>query len=268
MFRFGQFERPYAPGEIDAAAHGAIARRIGARMAVLLKNAPADDGEPLLPLAAASVRSIVIIGQDQFAAEACLGGGGSSKVLPLYTVPPLDRPSRRGRRPGADIESSRHRGAISPTSTRPRRRPPRPIMVGHSRQIATEVVPEPGSRTVRSAWSPGARRERAHDRGAQGHTPVMLPWIDAATAVWNQGTEDGHVVANLLFGLANPAARSPTYAAAERPALRRAANATRHRRGLSCGHPLVKAKIPVRSGPGHRAAVQLRLGSPPSRCRA
>ncbi len=36
-------------------------------------DAPADDGEPLLPLAAASVRSIVIIGQDQFAAEACLG---------------------------------------------------------------------------------------------------------------------------------------------------------------------------------------------------
>ena len=30
MFRFGQFDRPYAPGEIDAKAHGAIARRIGA----------------------------------------------------------------------------------------------------------------------------------------------------------------------------------------------------------------------------------------------
>ena len=45
MFRFGQFERPYEPGEIDATAHGALARTIGSQIAVLLKN---DDG--LLPL--------------------------------------------------------------------------------------------------------------------------------------------------------------------------------------------------------------------------
>ena len=45
MFRFGQFERLYEPGEIDAQAHGAIARTIGSQIAVLLKN---DDG--LLPL--------------------------------------------------------------------------------------------------------------------------------------------------------------------------------------------------------------------------
>ena len=31
MFRFGQFERPYQPGEIDAAAHGAVSRRTSAR---------------------------------------------------------------------------------------------------------------------------------------------------------------------------------------------------------------------------------------------
>ena len=38
MFRFGQFERPYQPGEIDAQAHGAAARTIGSQSAVLLKN--------------------------------------------------------------------------------------------------------------------------------------------------------------------------------------------------------------------------------------
>jgi beta-glucosidase len=51
MFRFGQFDRPYAPGEIDAAAHGAEARRIGGQIAVLLKN----DG--VLPLDPTSGRS-------------------------------------------------------------------------------------------------------------------------------------------------------------------------------------------------------------------
>jgi beta-glucosidase len=84
MFRFGQFDRPYQPGEIDAQAHGAIARDIGSRIAVLLKN---DGG--LLPLDPA-VGSVVIIGQPAYVDDACLGGGGSSKVTPLYTVPPLD----------------------------------------------------------------------------------------------------------------------------------------------------------------------------------
>src|SRR5215207_4804904 len=45
MFRFGQFERPYDPGEIDAQAHGDIARTIGSQIAVLLKN-----DRDLLPL--------------------------------------------------------------------------------------------------------------------------------------------------------------------------------------------------------------------------
>jgi beta-glucosidase len=84
MFRFGQFERPYNPGEIDAQAHGAVSRTIGSQIAVLLKN---DGG--LLPLNA-NAGSIVIIGQSAFVDFACLGGGGSSKVIPLYTVPPLD----------------------------------------------------------------------------------------------------------------------------------------------------------------------------------
>ena len=84
MFRFGQFERPYQPGEIDAQAHGALARSIGSQSAVLLKN----EGD-LLPLDP-NAGSIVIIGQSEFVDEACLGGGGSSKVIPLYTVPPLE----------------------------------------------------------------------------------------------------------------------------------------------------------------------------------
>jgi hypothetical protein len=43
--------------------------------------------------------------------------------------------------------------------------------------------------------------------------PVLMPWIDKAPAVleaWNQGTGDGHVVADLLFGVVNPSGKVPT----------------------------------------------------------
>ena len=93
MFRFGQFDRPYQPGEIDAQAHGAVARMIGSQIAVLLKN---DGG--LLPLDA-HAGSIVIIGQSAFVDDACLGGGGSSKVNPLYTRAAAGRHARRAGRP-------------------------------------------------------------------------------------------------------------------------------------------------------------------------
>ena len=189
MFRFGQFERPYAPGVIDAAAHGAIARTIGSEIAVLLKNT-----DQLLPLSP-QIADLVIIGQAAFVDDACLGGGGSSKVTPLYTVAPLaglrdvladlgstatvEQGDRR-RRPvqprrgetgslggvgrGPDGRPDRHRGR-------------RPARREHAQR------PEHDAR-------PAARSEPVHRRGAQGQQPDPDA-VDRAGARGPGGLEPG-----------------------------------------------------------------------------
>jgi beta-glucosidase len=212
MFRFGQFERPYDPGEIDAPAHGAVARTIGSQIAVLLKN---DGG--LLPLNH-DAGSIVLIGQSTFVDDACLGGGGSSKVIPLYTVPPLDgmRDVLRDLRSSATVSKVTVADDLSnleDARAAVRKADAVVLMAG---LVATEGVDQPDANMLND-------QNRMLDEllGVNPTTvvvlkdsnPVLMPWIDKASAVleaWNQGAEDGHVVADLLFGVVNPSGKVPT----------------------------------------------------------
>ncbi|MGO4785126.1 glycoside hydrolase family 3 protein [Cryobacterium sp. W22_MBD10_FK3] len=88
MFEFGSFDVPVAVTEFPEAASAAVAREVAENAAVLLKNdAPADAGTAALPLDAASLDSIAVIGAD---ADALATGGGSSVVKPTATSTPLD----------------------------------------------------------------------------------------------------------------------------------------------------------------------------------
>jgi beta-glucosidase len=212
MFRFGQFDRPYRPGEIDGRAHGAISRTIGSQIAVLLKN---RDG--LLPLDP-HTGSIVIIGQSTFVDDACLGGGGSSKVTPLYTVPPLD-----GMRDVlADLGSSAKVTKVTVADDL--------ANLAQAKEAAADadmVVLMAGLVATEGADQPDANMLHEQNRmlaellGINPTTvvvlkdsnPILMPWISQAPAVlevWNQGTEDGHVVADLVFGVVNPSGKVPT----------------------------------------------------------
>jgi beta-glucosidase len=212
MFRFGQFDRPYAPGEIDAEAHGAVSRRIGEQIAVLLKN----DGA-LLPLDA-GVGSIVVIGQATYVDEATLGGGGSSRVDPLYTVRPLDglRNVLKTLGSSASLHKVTVADDLSNLSEARAAAEAADVVVVMAGLVATEGADQPDANMRNDQNRMIAEVAPANPRTVvvlKDGNPVLMPWIDAVPAVlevWNQGAEDGHVVADLLLGVVNPSGKLPT----------------------------------------------------------
>lgn len=212
MFRFGQFERPYQPGEIDAAANGAISRRLGGQMAVLLKN---DAG--LLPIVNPTGK-LVIIGQAKFAEHATQGGGGSSKVDPLYTVAPLEGMRNILAEMGAEATAdsfivaddlSNLDQAIEAASRAD-------LVVLMAGLVATEGADAPDANMFNRQNEMLDALLGVNDKTVlvmKDSAPVLMPWIDKAPTVlevWNQGAEDGHVVPDLLFGRVNPSGKVPT----------------------------------------------------------
>ncbi len=93
--KLGIFDRPLARADIDFAAGGKAARLIGGRGAVLLQN---NGALPLSP----DLKSVLLIGKASqvYARQAVAGGavagepmgagGGSSDVVPAYTVSPIE----------------------------------------------------------------------------------------------------------------------------------------------------------------------------------
>ena len=269
MFRFGQFDRPYAPGEIDAQAHGAVAREHR-----LPDRRPAQERRRRAAARHRTLGSIALIGQSAFVDEACLGGGGSSKVDPLYTVTPLDgmRDVLRDLGSSATVTKVTVADDLSNLDDAKAAAEAADVVVLMAGLIATEGADQPDANMLND-------QNRMLDEllGINPTTvvvlkdsnPVLMPWIDKAPAVleaWNQGAEDGHVVADLLFGVVNPSGKVPTtYPRSEDDTLyagrpERYPGTDRGRR--LPGDPLLRRagdRIPLVPGAGHRAAVRLRV---------
>jgi beta-glucosidase len=77
----GRMDGKASRGAVNTRAHQALARRLAEEAITLLKN---EGG--LLPLK--GIRSLAVIGPN--AAEAVIGGGGSSRLSPAYRVSPLE----------------------------------------------------------------------------------------------------------------------------------------------------------------------------------
>jgi beta-glucosidase len=208
MFRLGQFDRPLMETPIDEVGHGRLARSIAEQSAVLLKN---ENGT--LPLDASVFRSIALIGPRAQAREASTGGEGSSKVVPLYTITPIQGLRNVLTALGSTATVTYDDGAD----------PPAAAALAASSDIAIVMVGDtltegadrsnlslPGNQDalVSAVATANPRTIVVLKNGG----PVLMPWIDQVRAVleaWYPGSEDGNVVARLLLGITNPSGKLP-----------------------------------------------------------
>ena len=202
MMELGVFDHPLTHKRIPEKKDGAIARRIAEEGLVLLKN----EGN-LLPLDAARLHSIAVLGP--YAAHAMTGGGGSSHVVPLYTVNPVkgiqDRAGSKVTVTFADGSDLSQAVALAKSAD------VAIVMVG---DYETEGRDHPI--TLQSNQDQLVEAVAA----ANPHTVVVLksgsvelmPWVDKVPAIleaWYPGEEDGNAVAAVLFGDVDPSGKLP-----------------------------------------------------------
>ena len=213
MFKFGVFDRPVTQTAIDQSGDGAIARSIGEQAAVLLKN-----DSSLLPFNAKTIRSVALIGQAAYATKAVSGCcGGSSDVIPLYTVTPLQGVqnvlNKLGSSATANLtvvadDNSNLADAVSAAKAAD-------VVIVLAGTIAEEGADRTSIALSNNQDAIVTAVAAANPRTAvvlKDNASALLPWIDQVPAVletWFPGQEDGNIAAELLFGVASPSGKLP-----------------------------------------------------------
>ncbi len=225
IFLSGIFDHPHtATGEVDTPAQRAVARQAATEGIVLLKNAGA-----LLPLDAATIHSIAVIGPN--AAVARTGGGGSSLVRPKYAIAPLDGiremaghtvqvtyalgVGMEGEDPAQDTPEARAR-LLKEATEAAAHADVAVVVVGRYSKLETEGA---DVKTMDLPAGQDALIEAVEQ--ANPHTVVVLNtgdpvtmtrWLDKTPALldmWYGGQEGGHALASILFGEADPSGKLP-----------------------------------------------------------
>jgi beta-glucosidase len=202
MIEFGDFGPQPKPSPIPVLEHGAVARQIAAEGMVLLKN---DGG--LLPLDPAPLRNVLVVGP--YAVRPNTGGGGSSHVIPLYTITPYDGLS-------AELGLQIHVTVLDGSDINAA------VDAAKHAQVAIVMVGDQDSEGHdQSLELPAAQNElieaiaKANPKTivvVKSGSAVLMPWIDRLPAVleaWYPGEEDGHAVADVLTGKVNPSGKLP-----------------------------------------------------------
>ena len=202
MIEYGFFDHPQTMKPIPAKADGAESCRIAEQGMVLLKNVGNE-----LPLDAAKLHSIAVIGP--YTAKAMTGGGGSSHVIPFYTIEPV-----------AGIQQyAGDKVKVSFTSDTDLSNA---VALAKSADVAIVMVGDHESEGRDHALTLDGNQDELVEAvaAANPHTVVVLktgsailmPWVDKVPAIleaWYPGEEDGNAVAAILFGKVNPSGKLP-----------------------------------------------------------
>lgn len=221
----GLFDHPHTGGgEVDTPAQRAVALQGATEGIVLLKN----EGN-LLPLDAAKIHSIAVIGPN--AAVARTGGGGSSLVRSKYAIAPLDGIKQKagdaikvtyalgvgmeGEDPAQDTPEA-HANALAEATEAAAHADVAVVVVGRYSKLESE------SFDLKTMDLPAGQDEliqaveKANPRTIvvlnTGDPVTMTKWIDKTPALldmWYGGQEGGHALATILFGDANPSGKLP-----------------------------------------------------------
>ena len=201
MMARGVWDTPPARGPIPA-ANADTELKLGAEGIVLLKNTGGQ-----LPLKTDSIHSIALIGP--FAGKAMTGGGGSSLVIPVLTVTPVEGIQKivgpgvtvkedDGANPAAAAQIAKAADvAVLMLGDRQAEGRDHPIALSADQDALAAAVLAANPHTIVVLKSGG---------------PVLMPWVDQAPAIleaWYPGEEDGAAVAAVLFGQINPSGKLP-----------------------------------------------------------
>ncbi|HET9409893.1 MAG TPA: glycoside hydrolase family 3 C-terminal domain-containing protein [Candidatus Sulfotelmatobacter sp.] len=201
MMAFGVFDRPPQAKPLDAQKHGEVAREIAEAGIVLLKNEGA-----LLPLIASRLKTIALIGPG--AMKASTGGGGSSKVVPLYTVAP--EAGLRSQAPRATIQVN-DGSDIAAAAALAKSADAAIVMVGDADAEGRDQSLDLKGTQNELVSAVAAANPKTVVVLKTG-SAVLMPWVAQVPAIleaWYPGEEDGNAVAAALFGSVNPSGKLP-----------------------------------------------------------
>jgi len=188
---------------IPAQADGAVARQLAEQGMVLLRNEGAQ-----LPLDAAALRSIAVIGPG--AGAAVTGGGGSSHVVPLYTVSPVAGIQSRV---GPNVAVSVADGSdLARAAAAARSADVAVVMVGDSEAEGHDRTTLALSGTQDALVQAVAAANPHTVVVVKSGGPVLMPWAGSVPAIleaWYPGEEEGNAVAAVLFGDVDPSGKLP-----------------------------------------------------------
>lgn len=202
MMRFGMFGVRPKPAALAVLEDGKAAREMAEQGMVLLKNE-----SHVLPLDGSKLKSIALIGPAALRAKD--GGGGSSHVIPLYSIEPssgieahMPPHTRVDTFDGCNIEAAVAAAKAANIAI---------IMVGDNETEGHDhpiELPAAQNELIQAVAKANPKTIVVLKSGSA----LLMPWLNSVAAVleaWYPGEEDGNAVAEVLFGDVNPSGKLP-----------------------------------------------------------